>query len=179
MDKYNNGELLYLLAHEMHHYYRKKMLTFEYPPEDSSDHDIVWTFDQIHMEGIADQIDKDTMFAKPWNAKRTTKYQELLAKTPEQISLMDSLLSAYAAKNGDLVKIAGEIHTAAPLSGHPMGYFMAKKIMEHQSKESLLEDIGNPFAFLQRYQAAAIADDSAPVFSNESMELIAKLEAKY
>jgi hypothetical protein len=179
MDKHKHGELMYLMAHEMHHYYRNQLLTFEYPPEDSSDHDIIWTLDQVHMEGIADQIDKDSMFMKPWNAKRTKKYKDLLIQTPRQIHIMDSLLMAYSSHQGDLHAIAASIHKSAPMSGHPMGYFMAKKILEHRSREALVEDIGNPFAFLQRYQAVALLDEDAPAFSSASMELIAKLETKY
>lgn len=57
-DLYNQGQLDELIAHEAHHYYRYQILTFQYPPEDQPDYTVIHMLNQVHMEGLADQIDK-------------------------------------------------------------------------------------------------------------------------
>jgi len=180
LEKYKTQELPYLLAHEMHHYIRNKRRVFAYPAEENTDFNLIWTFDQIHMEGIADQIDKDLMFAVSANKKRTNRYQELLLKTPMHIRQLDRLLVAYAEDSANAKEIGVAIRKAVPMSGHPMGYFMAKTILQFESKAVLMCKIGNPFAFLQRYQEAALkSGGTKPVFSEKAIALIKKLETSY
>lgn len=175
-----NKELQYLLAHEMHHYFRNHLVVFNHPPIDNPDSKILWVLDQIHMEGIADQIDKDIMFSIPANAKRTARYQNLLSETVDHIQNLDSLLKSYDNGESDKKELATAIAESAPMSGHPMGYFMAKTILEYESKESLVKQIGNPFAFFNRYQEAAKkSNGQKPVFSDNSIDLIKYLELKY
>ncbi len=175
-----NKEFQYLLAHEMHHYFRNHYVTFNYPPNDNPDSEILWVIDQIHKEGIADQIDKDIMFSNPANVDRTTRYQKLLSETPVHIHKLDSLLAAYDNIELNQKEIATAINKSAPMSGHPMGYFMAKTILKYQSKESLVNEIGNPFAFFYRYQEAAKkSNGEKPVFSDISINVIKNFETKY
>lgn len=181
MDLYQQDELDEMIAHEAHHYYRKKVLSFTYPPEQNPDHTLINTLDQVHLEGLADQIDKPGMFANPLNAKRSAAYQKLLMNTSKDISILDSLLTGYSSTPDSLkIKVAGQIQRSTPNSGHPMGYFMSTAILKYLGKDSLLQDIGNPFAYFRRYNRAAVKSQSQlPLFSDAALHMISELEAKY
>jgi len=178
---YNKGELENIIAHEAHHYFRKQVLSFKYPPEEHSDFRIVHALNQVHQEGIADQIDKVHSLINPLNAKRNERYQRLLKTTPDDIRRLDSLLVIYPQVSDSLkMNIAKQISRSTPNSGHPMGYFMTTTMIKNKSLDFVLEDIGNPYRFFIRYnQAAALSHIILPVFSAEALETISNLEKKY
>jgi hypothetical protein len=179
-EQHLTGDFIYTMAHEMHHYYRNQQLSFVHPPDSLPEANIVWMLNQIHCEGLADQINKDHSFEHPMNAKQTVLFQNYLKDTPSHIMKLDSLLMAYDQGGDNKADLARAIGRAAPNSGHPMGYFMSKIILENQSREYLLEDIGNPFAFFRRYnEAAKESVFEVPVFSAKSIKLLSELEDKW
>jgi hypothetical protein len=177
---YKINQFKTLLAHEMHHHIRDKHLSFTYPPQSSSDYNIVTTINQIHSEGIADLIDKDASFNNSFFKERTKKYQELLKQAPIHIEQLDSLLSTYSKNKNLQNNIATTIEISVPMSGHTLGYFMAKTIENYKSKEFLIKDIGDPFQFFIHYQEAVIkSGNKKPKFSKESLYLLENLAQKY
>lgn len=181
LDRYRKGQLYELIAHEIHHYYRNQVLSFNLPPDDSPDQQVVHVLNQVHMEGVADQIDKRKSLANPFYASQNERYQKLLKTTPEDLMSLDSLLAIYPETPDSLKpKIARQIARSTPNSGHPMGYFMSTIIRESLSMDEVLSDIGNPFQFFINYNRAAASHPAdVPVFSDEAINCLSTLESVY
>lgn len=177
------NKLKYLVGHEAHHFYRNKQLEFDFPDPDHPDYNLIWVLNQIHAEGIADQIDKRVRYfngGDQENSKWALKYKGYLNSTPTLIKRMDSLFVQYSTQSGYLNSISEELRKSIPLSGHPTGYFMTKVIIENLGKRELLKNIGNPFQFLRLYNQVALNHpEGYPTFSEKSLELINNLELKY
>ena len=57
---------------------------------------------------------------------------------------------------------------------------MANLIIEQLGKETLVEDIGNPFAFFRLYKKAADKKGgNTPTFSDKAIDFIQSLEKRY
>jgi len=57
---------------------------------------------------------------------------------------------------------------------------MVKAVIENLGKDCLIENCGNPFAFIRLYsQAASGHTDRYPVFSSEALKVIEMLEKEY
>lgn len=176
------GDLLHvLIGHELHHYYRNKILVYDRDVVEDEDEDLIWVFDQIHCEGIADQIDKRKLissedgplhfFAGQWEA--------MVQNAPEYINEMDKLLCKIADSPGRRAEISSQLRTKLPMSGHPVGFYMTNVVIEKLGKEDLVEKAGNPFAFFRLYNNAAGIDSMHPYFSEKAMNVIEELENKY
>jgi hypothetical protein len=174
--KDEKDSLIDFIAHEFHHYY-KDWLTGLNP-------DVLWVIDQIHAEGIADQVNRGAWFhdrerfAVESQKERNKPFLELYEKSPEVIREMDRLFGLMNDRAGDMALLGAEIRSIVPQSGHPTGFYMANVILKHLGKGALVEDIGNPFAFLRRYNRAAERDEEAPSFSAKALEYISLLEGK-
>ncbi len=175
--------LRYLLAHEAHHYYRRRLLTFDEPPEGSMDAALLWGLDQLQAEGIADQIDKRVIYFGEGiqaDSRRAIQFREFLDQAPTHIARFDSLLANLVDFSGDPERLETRIRFILPMSAHPTGYFMANIIRQELGKEILREHVGNPFAFLRDYnEAATRSPNRPPVFSTESLRRIDELEERY
>ena len=71
------------------------------------------------------------------------------------------------------------LYTHITDSGHQVGYYMAKAILRHFSKENLIAAVGKPFSFLRLYQEAAEKEDGSIVFSEKVQKILSHLESKY
>jgi hypothetical protein len=168
--------LIDFVAHEFHHYY-KNWLTGLNP-------DVLWVINQIHAEGIADQINRGAWFHNPERfaveslKERNKQFLELYEKGPMVIREMDRLFGLMNDRAGDLALLGAELRSLVPQSGHPTGFYMANIILKILGKEALVSEIGNPFAFLRRYSRAAEKDQEAPSFSAKALEYISLLEGK-
>ncbi len=168
--------LIDFVAHEFHHYY-KDWLTGLNP-------DVLWVIDQIHAEGIADQVNRGAWFhdqerfAVESQKERNKQFLELYEKSPEVIREMDRLFGLMNDREGDLALLGAELRSIIPQSGHPTGFYMANIILKNLGKEALVEDIGNPFAFLRRYSRAAAKDEDAPTFSAKALAYLSQLEGR-
>ncbi len=174
--KDEGDSLIDFIAHEFHHYY-KDWLTGLNP-------DVLWVIDQIHAEGIADQVNRGAWFHDPERfavesqKERNKPFLELYEKSPEVIREMDRLFVLMHDRAGDMALLGAELRSVVPQSGHPTGFYMANVILKHLGKGALVEDIGNPYAFLRRYSRAAAKDEEAPSFSDKALEYISRLEGK-
>ncbi len=77
--------LKYLLGHEAHHFYRNKMLSFNFPDINDAVYNIIWTINQIQAEGIADQIDKRILLNSGGEQKaspQVEKYRDAVNSSP-------------------------------------------------------------------------------------------------
>jgi hypothetical protein len=142
---------------------------------------VVHTINQIRLEGIADQIDKKHSLANPYYTRNNLRYQQNLAKTPDDMIRLVSLLAIYDnSSDSSKLKISKEIASAARNSGHPMGYYMASTIWKYGSNESVYQEIGNPFSFFRRYNEIAKKSDlDLPVFSDQAIQTLIYLDEEY
>jgi len=169
-----------VLAHEFHHFYRESHISFNFPTDESNDSRIIWFFNQIHLEGVADMINKEKEFERTPSSEMVIRYKKYLNEVPSDISKMDSLLSLYNKEPEKQKEINEEIEKSVKQSGHPMGFYMASSIQKYCSRKYVVKEIGNPFGFFYRYnEAAKKSKDKLPVFSDAAIATINQLEAKY
>lgn len=172
------GDMLPLmLAHEFHHYYRNKLLVYDPREAEESESDILWVINQIHSEGIADQIDKDILMGNQNSPLYflSERWDVMVENAPSYILRMDSLLSTMPYRQAGSI-----LRQNLPMSGHPVGYYMTGIIIDELGKEELINKAGNPFAFYSLYnRAAEKAGGDTPIFSEEALQAINDLEEKY
>ena len=171
-----------LIAHELHHFYRNKILVFDMDEVTSDQQDLLWVMNQIQAEGIADQIDKRILIMDkegPMHAYADS-WEAMVSQAPEYIQSFDKQLAAINESLQGTKEAGQKLKTGLPMSGHPIGFFMANTILEQGSKKDLVEKAGNPFAFFRLYhKAAQNAKGIAPTFSHETLQIIEILENKY
>ncbi len=165
--------LAHLLAHEFHHDYYDRVGTLAPLDEDSPWYWIVHAVRQLHMEGTADRIDKQQY---PIQQRRgdlpgyADEYNRYYRETPQTLAQFDAALIEIA-RAGEGAEIAREAWRLFHYGAHPEGFFMANTIARAQGPEALIEDLGDPFAFVRRFQSVS------PVFSDDALALLARVEA--
>jgi len=167
-------DLSLFLAHEMHHFYRNMEVSFD--PE-IDDKEIIWALNQIHMEGMADQINKELiMGADPvFGEDYQDKYNENYKDAEQYVEKLDKYIKKYG-ENPD--RYGKKIQEFLPLSGHPIGFFMAEAIIDSGLKDELVESYDDPFYFFELYNDSA-DDNFLTKFSHDSIEVIKDLKEKY
>ncbi len=165
------------LPHEFHHYYRNLFCDF------SEGQKVIRIINQIHSEGIADQINvgkwfhNKTLYAEYSQKGRNKSYIEWYEKSPEIIREMDRLFTAMYDFPEQKDKLAAVLKELIPQSGHPTGFFMANLILKKLGKNTLIEDVKNPFAFFRDYKKAADKNGGGtPSFSEKSIQFLLSLE---
>lgn len=174
------------IAHEMHHWYRDRMLDYTRSTVEAADRPIVTWLEAVQAEGIADQIDKHawiegTVRVDPARASYLERYRHALEHVSDSVLGLDSGLSAWLAANSDAERQSAGLDLAGklPLGGHTLGYFMTRTILAAFGSQRLVEVVGNPFAFARLYDAAARTGGSAQPLSDEAMAALDALEKKY
>ncbi len=171
-----------LLGHELHHYFRNQILAYDPDAILAEDKYLLWVLDQIQAEGIADQIDKRKLvtdvegplhfFANQW--------EQMVKNAPEFLVFLDEKLDQMQDTAEQRLFTGQQLRENLPMSGHPIGFYMANLILEEKGKGALTEEVGNPFAFFRKYQQVAKAHPGdAPVFSSGAMRVISDMEEKY
>jgi len=178
------GEALtYLVAHEAHHFYRNKVLKFREPDGRTFADEAMWVVDQLHGEGVADQINRRPKYIDkkfPANTRSDEMFIKYYNDSEGIIGRLDIMLKAAYGTKPEERERYGRLRRVVPMSGHPTGFYMANVIREELGKEAVYEDIGDPFAFFERYNEAASRKPGAyPVFSEASLRFIAELKAQF
>lgn len=160
-------------GHEMHHFLRKSA---ELKPIRAPHKELIIALEALLTEGTADLVD-----AKYWAQTESNGefFKQMLAKSPQMIRKLnteiESLSQGLASKDRSYYNQLFE-----GTNGHSPGYFMAKSIVENGYKNELIEAVANPFSFLYLYnKAAKKAKKKLPIFSQESIRFIRKLELLY
>ena len=177
------GESLhYLIAHELHHFYRNKILVFDRDLIREADADIMWVLDQIHAEGLADQTDKRILISDKEGPMHglADRWEEMVANAPEYVKHMNEYLAAVAAGTEEKQEAGARLRETLPMSGHPVGFFMTNLIIRELGRESVIKHAGDPFAFFHLYnEAAGRTAGEVPALSPEAMAVIDELEGRY
>jgi len=181
---HQEGNLLkYQLGHYSHHYYRDKLLIFDWTDISPDEFDLCWVLNQFQAEGLASQInERYILFGNGPQADtdKSIEWHIQLLRAPRFIPVLDSLLvemERYPARRREL---GGRLKASLPLEGHAVGYFMASVIMELFYDVGLVRQVGNPFAYVIRYNLAAKNRVSKhPALSEEAEKYLRDLERRY
>lgn len=169
------------LAHEYHHWYRNKQLTFRNNIE-IEDLSLVKALSLIEAEGIADMVDKKDWYTKP-SSSISNYAQSFLSdvkRTPSIISYIDQALTRIYNHPNEKTKIGKDVYSVLPQRGHTTGYYMARVILEEIGKRKLVRTVGNPFDFILLYnQSAKKSKGKYPKLSDESVKFLEILKQKY
>lgn len=174
--------LLLLLGHEFHHYYRYAILRYNRDAVTPEDEHVLWVFDQLQAEGMANQVNRREAFQDREDfARRFPAFHEAYLASGDVIRQMDHLLARMETAPERWTELGLELRRSIPQSGHPTGFFMTNLVSERLGMDRLIEEVGNPFAFLRLYHAAARQrpDPEAPPFSDPALRVIHRLERRY
>ncbi len=166
--------LIYLIAHEIHHFYRNKIVKLQFPSEQKPEFYIIWLLNQMEAEGIADLIDKPYLLNLPNGIKSKflylwkSKFSENLKKADGIIKKIDEFLAAFSEKSFNK-EIISDMLKYVPMSGHITGYYMATAIWEVFG-EKIISCVGDPYRFMLLYNEAA-ESLGKHAFSDESIDL--------
>jgi hypothetical protein len=165
-----------LLAHEAHHYYRGRSLAYDEGGVQARHAGLFNSLGQLQMEGMADQIDKHEPYflaAVPVATDYADRYRTNVADAPRLLAEYDKRLAAMADAPARI--------SSLPLaqSGHPTGYYMARRIIDNGDREALVATAGNPFAFFYLYNKAALRDGKGGPFSGKAIGFLRDLERRY
>ncbi len=167
-----------MTAHEMHHYYveniRRKMNVNSNDPAYALINSVI----QLQFEGIADQIDKEALFAVGGKSIPPFLYNLFRSNYENPVQNLvkaDSLLKVIY-HNPETVKSNGElIRELLPLGCHPHGYYMSQIIKSVYGTRGLISTVYNPFDFIRLYNKAA-QKKGLFIFSKEAIAYLEKLE---
>lgn len=137
------------LAHEFHHWYRNRMLVLDWGKAPSEYSDLIWVLDQVHMEGLADNIDKAPLMAAGHPFVRD--FEGKVEKAPEYIRLLDEEISRLAKGEQDPALAGKLLRDKLPQAGHPVGFYMAREILSSLGKQVLVRTASNPLDFFRSY----------------------------
>jgi hypothetical protein len=167
-------DLALLLAHEFHHEAYAMLSPYERLAEEAEYHWVVRSLEKLHLEGLADRIDKGgypLAAGNGWTPGYVEQYNAWYGDAPQTLALFDAALSRVADAE-DRAAAAREAWDLLHLGAHPEGLFMADTIAAAQGADALLADVGDPFAFLRRF------DSVRPTFSPETLAFLARVEAQ-
>lgn len=159
-------DLLLMLAHEFHHNYRNRILAYHPDESPAGTEALIWILDQLQAEGCADLINVPEMIYRPdAPAVHGQMYRDGVAAAPVFLAQFDEALAQLAATRAaeptgtDAVAqrqaACQALRQALPMAGHPTGYYMATTIVDAGLERQLVENIGDPFAFVELYDQAA------------------------
>ncbi len=137
------------LAHEFHHYYREPIRAFDPDAAGAQLQDVLWVLEQINAEGVADLIDKPSLMAAGHPV--VADFAEEVHKAPAYLTMMDEILAAVHTGQLDWQQAGEKLRSRLLQSGHPVGFYMAQKMMESCGRELIVEVAADPFVFIFRF----------------------------
>ncbi len=167
-----------MVAHEMHHYYVENIRRRMAVNSNDSAYGLINAVMQLQFEGIADQIDKESLFAVDGKGIPPFLYHLFRSnyENPVQnLVKVDSLLKVIY-HHPETVKSNGElIRELLPLGSHPHGYYMSQIIKSVYGTGELISTVYNPFDFIRLYNNAA-RKKGLFSFSKEAIAYLEKIE---
>ncbi len=175
----NNGANDDFIAHEMYHTYRRNFESKEYIKTNN----FTFQLNNIHNEGVADQIDKDKDVSKHFEKQDFPDqiiqfYENAYKETPSQLEKFEQITLSFLHKEIDEDTFNKKLANFFPFGGHPNGFYMTSLIVEAGYRTELFENFYNPHAFLVLYNKAA-KQLGGFVFCDEVMQYSNELAAKY
>jgi hypothetical protein len=177
-----------LVGHELHHYYRNKIAR---PTRPFGNDLLAWAIANVETEGVAGLVDKSAVpdmsdaelerrYRVPASLAYFKSYRHEYARSNEWLRFTQDMLERIAAHPDSSATLGARLHRELPDNGRAMGAFMATVIIEELGHEALLEAVGDPFAFWERYnQAARQTGNRAAALSDTAMQVIRRLRLAY
>ena len=144
------------LTHEFFHNYREGFEDHDFNYKNN----LNYCLDVIQNEGIADLTDKKNGY-KDFFTKEGAKPEEietwvnLYNNAPKDLKKLQKLVLKYA-KNKILEETLDEkIWDIVKMNGHPIGLYMANRIVEGGYEDEMLKTFYNPYEFYVLYNKAA------------------------
>ena len=175
--------LVRFIAHELFHAYRSALAL----PQDQRGVGymsmLIGALEQLENEGIADRIDKPDLLASHPDrgsvlGDYADDYRTAYADAPTRVQQIGRLMARMESRRRFAPDLVRRIQRAIPMGGHPTGAYMADVIVEHSGEDALRATVGDVFRFLHAYQHAAAQDPRAPVFPDEAMYLVERLQTR-
>jgi hypothetical protein len=171
------------LAHEAHHFFMANIKRKMKDASNENDQYLLRTIKRLHLEGIADLIDKKEILKLPediteedhWYEYNYRKYYNL---APNTLSRVDSLISN--TKHSEYEGLGKTVWSSFHFGTHPEALHMALLIERSFGIERILSVLDNPFEFLESSQKAALKNpEEGWIFSNKPMSYFRQLERIY
>lgn len=177
-----------LVAHEMHHYYRKRhnpLLSGESIYEyGGNEYQVIRTIAKLQSEGTADLIDKkhpavpgETIYSQLLSPSFLEDYRSSFYATPTTLRQLDSMLIVAARAPG---YVDSPMYQLLSMGGHPSGFYMALLIREELGIKPLIDEFDNPVAFIRIYnEAVKQRGGDEHIFSPAALEYLSTIEKQY
>lgn len=137
----------------------------------------------LEQHGFMENIrPKNAVFAgNPARQEADTKaFEAGLEEAPAAIGQLDRMLAEIGKSPAETGSWSVLSSMSLPLEGRPVGFFMARTIIDQLGKEQLAAVLGDPFGFVRLYNEAANRTAGAlPCFSEAAVRLISGLEKEY
>jgi hypothetical protein len=176
-------------AHEAVHFYYRRLEDDRRPERPAVLADdqraLLTLVTKLFEESVGDQFDKAPYVEAPPTAfmhMRLTpdrqaymaSYRAGVAQAPGLLGAIDSMLLRAATTSVDRLRDAADsLRRALPQEGRPIGYFMTRVIREQLGDEQLAATVGDPRAWLEKYdEAAAHAARETPRLSRAWVERV-------
>jgi hypothetical protein len=181
--KLGRPALVRFIAHELFHAYRSAIAL----PEDRRGVGymamLIGALEQLENEGTADRIDKpDLLAAHPDRGTvlgdYADDYRAAYADAPTRLNQIGRLMARMETRRRFSPDLVRRLQRAIPMGGHPTGAYMADVIAENSGEDALRATVGNVFHFFEAYQIAAAQDPRAPVFPDQAMDLVERLQTR-
>lgn len=168
-------------AHELHHYILDLYLKDKKLPGIASTHKgLFWAIQSTSTEGIANLVDKKYVLSSQSGYQDKEWYLGMLAKAPDIITQMNKNMEALMEGRNETLSSKTHWQKVLMGNGHFAGYFMAQTIEKAGISAELIEQVENPFYIFYLYNKAVRHNKlKMPVFSNQSIHFLKKLEQKY
>lgn len=178
-----------LLAHELHHYYRRRIARIPKKPY-GTDY-LAWALEIVEEEGVACTLDKervsmmtDNEIDRRFRDKNLAEYMKMYrneySRSAYWLHYFDERLQQAANKPSSANSIGSDLHDTPPDNARMVGAFMADTIVTELGASRLVLAVGDWALFWQTYnQAAARSDGKAYTLSSQAMAEIDAVHRTY
>lgn len=165
-----------LIAHEYFHNYRERFENHDF----NYKCDLNYMIDMIQNEGIADMIDKTEGYEKYYSndfyeSDLSTIMVELYNSAEKDLQRFHDLVIEYSQNKTSKDSMVDGIIEIVKFNGHPIGFYMANKIVNAGYRKQMIETFFDPFEFYKLYNMAANKSNSFQL-SDGFMEFIFERE---
>ena len=162
-------KLVPFLAHEFHHHYVCQLTGLELGVGPDARTDLQWVVDQVHLEGLADMVNRDSAFEQ---GQSSPGFVSDVDEAPDYLASMNEHLRAVRRHPGDSERRFQKLRSNLASSGHPLGYYMARVIRRYLGRERLLETAHDPLLFFRCYVQAGERGGLEVTLQPEALEVL-------
>ncbi len=161
------------LAHEFHHYYLLPQMKYRACQMPEELQDLWWVISQIHLEGIADTVNRLPLIDA--GSPRVRGYLQAVEQVPDYLRQLEQGLQELRRNPERVAEIVRQLRQTLPQAGHPVGFYIARVILRAFGKERLIATTTDPFVFLTTYLEASDQLGSVPELTRPSIQSLAAL----